>query len=133
MAEAKHSPVGRPTIVGVLNRRNVKSSMLISVLAKFRDINEFRRAGGRLAKSLRLAFDLGEGNEYGSDTRARLLGALNGICGRLGIPVEFALSDFPEYFDGGVTEPFGRPLIDASSMRAAIYLEQIREQSVKWS
>jgi len=109
MAETKLNPSGGADITAVLNRRNHKSATLISKLKTLKDINAYRRIIGPEIKSINESMKLGRENTYRCQTRETLADTLNMMIRRFVGDMElFEPDDFPPYFDGGQTRPFGR-------------------------
>ena len=118
MAEAKHTSSGNPSITAVINRRNHKATSLINGLRSLKSVNDFRRILGNDLKIVTKAMELGAENCYRPGTRQNLANALN-ILMRCFVSQKelFEPNDFPSYFDGGQTQPFGRFLIQEATQR----------------
>jgi len=129
MAEAKLNPFqGGPQTVGFFNRRNSKAQTFIRELRRFSDTYELRRSVGQEAKRLKKALTFGENGQYGSHTRRCLVEALNSLCERLDLGILFGPDDFPFYFDGGRTLPFGFPGIESRAAQAATALDRLENR-----
>lgn len=115
MAESKSVPTGGTSdIIEVLNRNNNKVKNLLSILKEFKSPQDIYKIYGKNFHNLRNSLKLGKLFEYKNYNRRCLAEELNKFLGILKNykKIEeldyFNESDFPSYFDGGKSKPFGR-------------------------
>ncbi len=109
MAEVKLSPTGNTDIIGVLNRKNIKISLVINKLKVYKEFYKYRRELGKITISLKDALILGKDNIYNRGNVRKLIESLNSLASTLALGDNLFLEDdFPSYFDGKNVTPFGR-------------------------
>ncbi|HHT9106775.1 MAG TPA: HD domain-containing protein [Candidatus Wujingus californicus] len=116
MAESKSVPTGGTSdIVGVLNRNNNKVKKLLSVIKEFKSPQNIYKIYGKNFHNLRNSLKLGTLCKYKNFNRKLLAEELNNFLRILRknfreiVELDyFNETDFPHYFDGGESKPFGR-------------------------
>ncbi|MCR4293044.1 MAG: ATP-binding protein [Candidatus Kuenenia sp.] len=116
MAESKNIPTGGTSdIIGVLNRNNNKVKKLLSLIKEFKSPQEIYKIYGKNFQNLRKSLKLGTLSKYKDFNRKLLAKELNNflkILSKNSGETEdldyFKEADFPFYFDGGESRPFGR-------------------------
>jgi len=81
------------------------------------------RVARNAVKGLHVALHIGSDTHYAKDSREKLASALNSLISVLQADhpcdfIQFDASDFPEYFDGRESIPFGQPILASRTLKA---------------